>query len=133
MKKYQDNDRQGSRFLRRCAMPMLLLLGALVAGCGGGGDTTNGTGKINAVPIKLNSPADLTSVSASDYNANVNGLITGATLKRWKDDWLNQRPAGITGKLVILQVTPGETGYEYFQSTNSQANNLTNVFTYLAA
>ncbi|MEK7737329.1 MAG: sulfurtransferase, partial [Pseudomonadota bacterium] len=105
---------------------MLLLLAAVVAGCGGGGeDKTNGS--LTAVPIRLNTPADITNESASDYNANVNGLITGATLKRWKDDWLNQRPAGIKGKLVILQVTAGETGYAYFQS------NKVNVFTYLAA
>ena len=126
MKKYQGNDQQGSRLLRHCAAaPMLLLLTVLLAGCGGGEDKTNGS--ITAVPIRLNSPADITNVSADDYNSNVNGLITGTTLKRWKDDWLNQRPAGITGKLVILQVTAGETGYAYFQSNNI------NVFAYLAA
>ena len=123
MNNYQDCVRQAKW---SSALPMLLLA-ALVAGCGGGSDTTNGTGSIAAVPIRLNAPADITNESASDYNANVSGLITGATLKRWKDDWLNQRPAGIAGKLVILQVTPGETGFAYFQS-----NNL-NVFTYLAA
>lgn len=137
MNNYQDNDRQANRFLRRCAAPMLLLLAALVAGCGGGGEDKS-NGSITAVPIRLNSPADITNESASDYNSNVNGLITGATLKRWKDDWLNQRPAGIKGKLVILQVTAGETvssgtppaitgQYSYFQSNNI------NVFTYLAA
>jgi len=136
MKIHQENDRLINRFLRRYTAPVLLLLTALVTGCGsGGGDTTNGTGSVTAVPIKLNTPADLTSVSAPDYNANVNGLITGATLKRWKDDWINQRPPGITGKLVILQVTPGETGYSYFQSTNATTPNQapTNVVVYLAA
>lgn len=103
-----------------------LALAIGLQGCGGGSEDTT-YGGTNAVPIKVNTPADLTSESASDYNSNVYGLITGATLKRWKDDWLNQRPAGIAGKLVILQVTAGETGYAYFQS-----NNL-NVFTYLAA
>src|SRR5665811_1017953 len=140
MKKYQDNDGQGRGFLHRCVVPMLLLLTALVAGCNGSADTTNGTGSTSTVSIKLNSPADITDVSADNYNNNVSGVITGATLKRWKDDWLNQRPAGITGKLVILQVTAGEavgaTGaytaqYLYFQS-NNQSNNF-NVFTYLAA
>jgi len=137
MKNYQDNDRHGSLFLRRCAAPILLLLVALVPGCGGGGeDRINGS--LTAVPIRLNAPADITNESAADYNSNVTGLITGATLKRWKDDWLNQRPAHIKGKLVILQVTPGETvstgtppavtgQYSYFQS------NGINVFAYLAA
>jgi len=127
MKKYQDNVWQGSGFFHRMVMPILLLLTALLAGCNGGVDTTNGTGSTTSVSIKLNSPADITDVSDANYDNNIHGLITGKTLKRWKDDWINQRPAGITGKLVILQVTPGETGYEYFQS-----NNL-NVFTYLAA
>ena len=129
MKKYQDNDGQGRGFLHRCVMPMLLLLTALAAGCGGSADTTNGTGSTSAVSIKHNSPADITNVSDADYNNNVSGLITGATLKRWKDDWLNQRPAGITGKLVILEVTTGETGYAYIAPPAGSLN----VVSYLAA
>ncbi|MHB9102006.1 MAG: hypothetical protein ACYC2E_10875 [Sulfuricella sp.] len=125
MKKYQDNDRQGSRFLRRCAMPMLLLLGALVAGCGGGGEDKN-NGSTTSSAIKVSSAADIAIESSADYNDNVYGLITGPTLKRWKNDWVNQRPAGITGKLVILQVTAGETGYEYIKT------NGTSAMTYLA-
>ncbi len=135
MKKDQNNDRQGTRFLRGCAAPVLLLA-ALVAGCGSGvGDQNNGSTIVAVSSIKVNTPADLTNVSASDYNNNVNGLITGATLKLWKDDWLNQRPPGIKGKLVILQVTAGETGYAYFQSTNTSTPNTapTNVVVFLAA
>ncbi len=144
MKKYQDNDGQGRGFLHRCVMPMLLLLTALVAGCGGSADTTNGTGSTSAVSIKLNSPADITNVSDADYNNNVSGLITGATLKRWKDDWINQRPAGITGKLVILEVTTGEvvssgtpaviTGqYSYIVPASTNVTAAQNVVSYLAA
>lgn len=84
----------------------LLLAGVLLTGCGGE-DTTTGYVDVpgsDPVPIVINSPAQIAQVSADDYDDNVNGLITGATLKRWKDDWLNERPAGITGKLVILQV-----------------------------
>lgn len=124
MKKYQKNEWQGSGWLRHCAM---LLLVALVAGCGGGEDKTNGS--TTALAITVHSPADITDVSATDYNTNVNGLITGATLKRWKDDWINQRPAGITGKLVILEVTAGETGYETIVPPAGSLN----VFSYLAA
>src|SRR5665647_794581 len=152
MKKYQDNVWQGSGFFHRLVMPMLLLLTALAAGCGGSADTTNGTGSTSAVSIKLNTPADITDVSADIYDNNVSGLITGVTLKRWKDNWLASRPAGITGKLVILQVTAGEqvpivptptTGptttctaaYCYFQSTNAATPNNapTNVLVFLAA
>ena len=153
MKRHQDNDRQGNRLLRRCTAPVLLLA-ALLAGCGSGvGDQNNGSTIAAGTSIKVNAPADLTNISASDYNANVNGLITGATLKRWKDDWLNQRPPGITGKLVILQVTTGEQvpvvpatipatttctgGYCYFQPVTSYpaVNNAnpTNVLVFLAA
>lgn len=137
MRNNQEDARQGSQLLRRCLAPTLLILTALVTGCGGGGEDRS-NGSLTAVPIKVNAPADVVNESASDYNANVTGLITGATLKRWKDDWLNQRPAHIKGKLVILQVTAGETvstgtpatvtgQYSYFQS------NGINVFTYLAA
>jgi 3-mercaptopyruvate sulfurtransferase SseA len=133
MKNYQEIGGQCSWLLRRCAMLLLL---ALVAGCGGSQDRNNGN--TAAVAITVNSPADITDVSASDYNVNVSGLITGATLKRWKDDWINQRPAGITGKLVILEVTTGEvsaTGvtpaYNYAYIV-PPAGSL-NVFSYLAA
>ncbi len=153
MKRHQDNHRQGNRLLRRCTAPVLLLV-ALLAGCGSGvGDQNNGSTIVAVPSIKVNAPADLTNISASDYNANVNGLITGATLKRWKDNWLAQRPAGITGKLVILQVTTGEQvpvvpattpptttctgGYCYFQpvTPNPAVTNAapTNVLVFLAA
>ncbi len=133
MNKYQDNVWQGSGFNYRLVMPMLLLLTALLAGCNGGVDTTNGTGSTSAVSIKYNSPADITNVSADNYDNNVSGLITGVTLKRWKDDWINQRPSGITGKLVILEVTLGETGYQYIVPATTNVTPQQNVVSYLAA
>ncbi|HUX32026.1 MAG TPA: hypothetical protein VMV78_15585 [Thiobacillus sp.] len=90
-------------------------------GCGGDEDTT---ALVKQIPV--NTPATIAQTSADDYNLNENGLITESTLKRWKDDWLNQRPAGITGKLVILQVTPGPAGAEYIKPSGN------NVFTYLS-
>ena len=91
-------------------------------GCGGDEDTT---ALVTQIPVST--PAMLTQASADSYEDNVSGLITAATLKRWKDDWLNQRPAGITGKLVILQVSAGATvGAEYIKPNN------VNVFTYLS-
>lgn len=92
-----------------------------LAGCVGSEDTSS-----PASQITVNSPAAIAQESADDYNDNVNGLITGATLKRWKDDWLNERPAGISGKLVILQLTAGAAGAEYVKP------NKTNVVTYLS-
>ncbi|MFA5371239.1 MAG: hypothetical protein WC053_06205 [Sideroxydans sp.] len=90
-------------------------------GCSGGEDTTS-----KASQIVVNTPAMLAQVSADNYDLNVNGLITAATLKRWKDDWVNQRPAGITGKLIILQASIGPALAEYIMP------NGTNVFTYLS-
>lgn len=122
-------DVSARRFLRRVATPLLLLSVALVAGCGGGGGggEDKNSGSITSSVLAVSSAADLAIESASDYNSNVKGLITGQTLQRWKNDWVNQRPAGITGKLVILQVTTGETGFEYIKTNNTSA------FTYLAA
>ena len=123
---YHD-DEYARRFLRRLATPLLLFSVALVAGCGGGGEDKLSGSVAAPVGLKVSSAAELAVESSADYNANVYGLITGQTLKRWKDDWVNQRPAGITGKLVILQVTPGETGFAYIKT------NGTTAFSYLAA
>ncbi len=98
-------------------------------GCGGGGEDTSALVK----QIPVNTPAAIAQESDADYDNNVNGLITAATLKLWKDNWLANRPAGITGKLVILQASPG-----LYDSVNKvdlpyyiKPNNV-NVFTYLS-
>jgi 3-mercaptopyruvate sulfurtransferase SseA len=106
------------------AASAVLAAGMLLGGCGGGDG--GGSGTVNGVTFKVNTPAEIAQASADDYNNNVNGIITGATLKRWKDNWLGNRPAGITGKLVILQVTVGPAGAEYIKPDG------TNVFTYLS-
>ncbi len=109
----------------------LLLAGAalLASGCGGGSeDTTTGYATIpgsDPVPIKVNSAAEIAQVSDADYNKNVNGLITGATLQKWIDDWKKNRPAGITGRLIILQINRGPSGKEYITPKSTQ-----DVFTY---
>ncbi|MFA5627989.1 MAG: hypothetical protein WCX90_07715 [Thiohalomonadaceae bacterium] len=100
----------------------------LLVGCGGGEDRTTGTvTSPDGTPaaIKVNSPAEIAQESANDYNDNVNGLITGTTLQRWIDNWSVNRPAGITGRLIILQTSNGPTGSEYI--TPNPANG---VFTY---
>ena len=96
-----------------------------LAACGGGGgreDTSSG----NVVKIVVNSPQEIAQASADDYNANVNGLITAATLKSWISNWAGNRPAGITGKLIIFQATTGPAGAEYIKPNGSS------VFTYLS-
>lgn len=100
-----------------------LALAALLHGCGGGSSEEP---TAVARQMVVSSPASLAQASADDYNANVNGVITGATLKRWKSDWARERPPGITGKLVILQASAGPAGAEYIKPDGSQ------VFTYLS-
>ncbi len=109
---------------------VLLLAGAalLAGGCGGG--ENNNTGYVttpggNPVAIKINTAAEIAQVSDADYNKNVNGLITGATLQGWIDNWKKNRPAGITGRLIILQINNGPSGKEYITPKPTQ-----NVFTY---
>lgn len=53
--------------------------------------------------LRVNSPRSLVTESDDDYDANESGIISGATLDRWIGSWVDNRPSGITGKLVILQ------------------------------
>ncbi len=104
-----------------------LLIGiVLLAGCSGGEDRNGGT--TGGAGITVNTAADITQVSADDYNNNVNGLITGTTLMSWLDNWTANRPGGITGRLIVLQTgSPsgaGYTAYEYVKHDDA------NTFTY---
>lgn len=112
--------------------PMTLVLASallLLAGCGSESSTARITADKEVVThvLRVNSPAVIAQESADDYDANVSGLITGETLKRWMNDWEANRPAGITGRLVILQQTAGPAGFEYIKPDN------VNVFTYREA
>lgn len=100
-------------------------LAVMLAACGGAGsDEDRSFGALTTITV--NSPATIAQASADDYEANVNGLITGATLKRWMTNWVANRPAGISGKLVIFQASAGPAGAEYIKP-----NNLA-IFTYLS-
>ena len=96
---------------------VFLLAAVGLAGCGGGGeDSTVGYVTVpggTPTRIVINSPAQIAQVSADNYDDNVNGVISGTTLMRWIDDWATNRPAGITGRLIILQVSNGPAGNEY--------------------
>lgn len=96
---------------------VFLLAAVGLAGCGGGGeDSTVGYVTVpggEPTRIVINSPAQIAQVSADNYDDNVNGVISGTTLMRWIDDWATNRPAGITGRLIILQVSNGPAGNEY--------------------
>lgn len=91
-------------------------------GCGGGGGGS--TNVVNGVKYTVSTAADIAQTSADSYDDNINGVISGGTLKTWIDDWAANRPAGITGKLIIFQVSKGPAGSEYISHDES------NVFTY---
>lgn len=51
--------------------------------------------------------------SAPDFDDNQSGYVTAARLQAWLGDWAAQRPAGLTGDLVILQLSPASVGGRY--------------------
>jgi 3-mercaptopyruvate sulfurtransferase SseA len=112
----------GAILNRRAGLAVAACLALASCGGGGGEDTSSG----NVVKIVVNTPQTIAQASADNYNDNVNGLVTAATLKRWMSNWTANRPAGISGKLVIFQATVGPAGAEYIKANN------TTVFTYLS-
>lgn len=94
-----------------------------LAGCGGSENTSQPVRQSVVLP-EGNTPAQIASASADDYDDNVYGLITGSTLAGWVNDWAANKPAGINGKLVILQTNADES---YIAPDNA------NVFTYSVA
>lgn len=103
---------------RRGLIGLLGVASLVLVGCTG---TEDGVTVSNVA-----TPASLASESADNYDDNTYGLISGATLKSWIDDWTANRPAGITGKLVILQSSNNDTGYEFIKPDG------VDVFTYHA-
>lgn len=121
------NRRYSEKNSRRWQLPVVTVLATLVlAGCGEESSDSN-KAPASSSALKVNTPAEIVQESAESYDDNVNGLITGKTLKRWISNWEKERPAGITGKLVILQQTKGPAGFEFIKPDNVQ------VFTYLSA
>ncbi len=53
--------------------------------------------------VKVATASDLSVESADNYDDNQFGLISATTLNNWVSDWANNKPAGITGNLVIYQ------------------------------
>lgn len=98
---------------------LLASLALVVTGCTTENDLNAGGSTATAAKV-----TDIPQESDADYDNNVNGLITGNTLSKWIDNWTANRPAGITGKLVILQAAVGAAGTEYVKPDG------TNVFTY---
>jgi hypothetical protein len=105
----------------RGAVAALAALGLALAGCSGSEDTSS-------TQVQVNTPLQIAQESADDYNDNVNGLITGKTLSRWLSDWENERPAGVTGRLIILQQGDGSGGIRVRQDGCAQRPHLCDEF-----
>ncbi len=52
--------------------------------------------------VKVSTAAELTTESDAIYDNNKFGLVTATTLKTWIDNWQVNKPADITGNLVII-------------------------------
>ncbi len=90
------------RFTAGVALAAVLLLG----GCGS--DDDDNSNVVNGV--RVYSPAEISMKSNRDYNDNTYGVITAQTLTKWLDDWEHNKPAGVEGRLVVLQA--GTVGFE---------------------
>lgn len=98
-------------------------------GVGGDGAEAGAGGDGPSEPdLPTATPADLATESADDYADNEYGIITGDRLKSWIEDWEENRPVGVTGKLVILQVVPNVNNSEVHVAGNGN-----DVVSYLVA
>ena len=88
---------------RRATRPAIAAMAAILFVLGGctnsGHDTTNG-----GTNVAVQTAAEIMRYPSSpNYNSNVYGIITGQTLGKWIDNWVANRPPGVTGHLIILQ------------------------------
>ncbi|TGK01723.1 sulfurtransferase [Leptospira semungkisensis] len=66
-------------------------------------------------PVHVFNTEQLVSISKDDYSLNTYGLITATTLESWRSNWKSNRPSGISGKLVILQISGGTFSGSYIR------------------
>lgn len=95
-----------------------------------------GTGEYQFIPpfakfditpflVVTNSVESLAFESNENYNDNVFGLIAPATISRWSFNWQTQKPQGVSGNLVIIQLTNSAPSGDYIN------HNGRDVYTYL--
>ena len=63
---------------------------------------------------KVYSPKQISRKSNPDYNCNTSGVITASTLTKWLDNWKENRPKGVDGRLVVIQA--GKTRFDHNRS-----------------
>ncbi len=116
---------------RRGLVGLVAATTIVLAGCSGTEDSIGLNTSSTVTLPEMASPASLTTTSAANYDDNIYGLITGATLETWVTNWSDpvtpSRPVGLDpdSKLIILQAGSDIATYEYIASNPSQG-----VFTY---
>ncbi|TGK04623.1 sulfurtransferase [Leptospira selangorensis] len=92
---------------------LLAIMLGLLGNCGEGSSDSSALALAaiggGSSSVKVASASDLAIESAADYNDNKFGLISADTLRGWVNDWANNKPAGITGNLVIYQTSKAGT------------------------
>ena len=71
-------------------------------------------------------PKAMANQSELDYNENQHGLVTATNVEKWIKDWENNRPEGINGKLIILQIGKISVDGNYTALKHDDVN----IFTY---
>lgn len=87
----------------------------------------NGSGGSAEPGVHVSTPDELTDTSHDEYSDNEHGIITGDRLKAWASDWTKNRPAQVSGNLVIFQVVPSNvTSFSNFPTNEAKG-----VYSYL--
>ena len=63
---------------------------------------------------KVYQPKDISRKSNPDYNCNTSGVITSSTLTKWLDNWSENKPEGVDGRLIVVQA--GKTRFDHNRS-----------------
>ena len=101
-----------------------MILASMLAfsGCGSADNSTgvdiakstnslNSTFKTKEIRTQILQPKEISLKSNSDYNCNTHGVITSSTLSKWLDNWQENKPAGVEGRLIVLQA--GVAGFDH--------------------
>ncbi len=72
-----------------------MLATMLLSGCGDDDD--------NITAVAVQKVDDISMKSAKSYDENSYGVISASTLTKWLDNWKENRPSGVDGRLVVLQ------------------------------
>lgn len=89
----------------------LIATGMFLGGCNSSSSTDpEATTDPETTNLEVKTPAQLIARSAADIDENQSGLVSAATVKAWVDDWEQNRPENIEGRLFIMQFGTAMSG-----------------------